>query len=200
MGFSRVVTVESGLHDAAVEETMAEVVHVFEESVLIDGVPYTAQVAGRPDGHVWEGWIEFASHDGSDAFRTPRETTQPDRAALVYWSTGLSTTYLEGALHRALTPKARRVAAAMPAAMFEAPAANPAADIFAADRAVLDPFSVGAKGEDLLRRELGALRGWHLRNIIRAYRLNDAATDLEALNEPALIELIVAAVYSAERA
>jgi hypothetical protein len=176
---------------------MAEVVHVFEDAVLLDGAPYTAQVAGRPEGHVWEGWIEFVARDGSDACRTPRETTQPDRAALLYWATGLSGTYLEGALHRALAPPARRVVTPMPAAAFEAPAPNPAADIFAADRAVLDPFSVGAKGEHLLRRELGALRGWHLRNIVRAYRLADADIDLEGMTEPELIELIVAAVQPA---
>jgi hypothetical protein len=176
---------------------MAEVVHVFEDAVLLDGAPYTAQVAGRPDGHIWEGWIEFVARDGSDRRRTPRETTQPDRAALVYWATGLSGTYLEGALQRALEPAPRRVVTPMPAPAFEAPAPNPAADIFAADRAVLDPFSVGAKGEELLRRELGALRSWHLRNIVRAYRLADADVDLEAMTGPELIELIVAAVQPA---
>ena len=176
---------------------MAEVVHVFEDAVLLDGAPYDAQVAGRPDGHVWEGWIEFVARDGSDAYRTPRETTQPDRAALVYWATGLSGTYLEGALRRALEPPAKRVKTPMPTAAFEAPAPNPAADVFAADRAVLDPFSVGAKGEELLRRELGALRGWHLRNIVRAYRLANADVDLEVMTEPELIELIVDAVQPA---
>jgi hypothetical protein len=176
---------------------MAEVVHVFEDPILLNGERYTAQVAGRPDGHIWEGWIEFVARDTSDALRTPRETTQPDRGALVYWATGLSTTYLEGALRRALTPPSTRAVAATPEPRFEAPAPNPAADIFAADRAVLDPFSVGAKGEDLLRRELSALRGWHLRNIVRAYGLADATIDLEAMNEPALVDLIVTAVHPA---
>lgn len=179
---------------------MAEVVHVFEDQVFLDGEPYTAQVVGRPDGHIWEGWIEFAARDGSDAMRTPRETTQPDRAALIYWATGLSGTYLEGALRRALDPPAPRVVLPRPEPLFEAPAPNPAADIFAADRAVLDPFSVGAKGEDLLRSELGALRGWHLRNIVRAYHLAADDVDLEAMREPALIELIVSAVASGEHA
>jgi hypothetical protein len=176
---------------------MAEIVHVFDDPVLLNGAPYTAQVAGRPEGHVWEGWIEFAARDGSDRLRTPRETTQPDRAALVYWATGLSGTYLEGALRRALEPPPRRVVAPMPPPLFESPAPNPAADLFAADRAVLDPFSVGAKGEDLLRSELGALRGWHLRNIVRAYHLADDRIDLDAMTEPALVELIVSAVQAA---
>ena len=178
---------------------MAEVVHVFEDALILDGVPYTTQVAGRAEGHMWEGWVEFVAQDGSDALRTPRETTQPDRAALVYWATGLSATYLEGALRRALNPPARRTAAAMPEPVFEAPAPSPAGDLFAADRAVLDPFSVGAKGETLLRDELSALRGWHLRNIVRAYRLANEDADLDALSEPALIELIVAGVKAAQR-
>ena len=180
---------------------MAEVLHVFEDTVLLDGEPYTAQVAGRPDGHTWEGWIEFVARNRTGALRTPRETTQPDRAALVYWATGLSTTYLEGALRRALDPPVRRARTVpMPASAFEAPMPSPAGDIFAADRAVLDPFSVGAKGETLLRKELGAFRAWHLRNIVRAYHLADADIDLETMNEPALVELIVSRVKAAEDA
>jgi hypothetical protein len=179
---------------------MAEVVHVFENAVLLDGARYRAQVAGRPDGHIWEGWIEFVGLEGDDALRTPRETTQPDRGALIYWATGLSTTYLEGALQRALDPPATRYVESPPPSAFEAPAPTPAADLYATDRAVLDPFSVGAKGETLLRQELGALRAWHLRNIVRAYDLAGADVDLEALSAPDLIEVIVAGVRSSERA
>lgn len=185
---------------------MAEVVHQFDARVVLDGRPYIAQVVGRPDGNIWEGWIEFAAEDGSDALRTPRETTQPDRDALIYWATGVSGTYLEGALQRALNPQPRRrPPAPMPQPFFAAPAPPPggdlvAADLVAADRAVLDPFSVGAKGERLLRQELRALRGWHLRNIVRAYGLAAADIDLEALGEPDLIELIVAAVRAADGA
>jgi hypothetical protein len=59
---------------------------------------------------------------------------------------------------------------------------------------VLDPFSVRTKGEEILRRELGALRAWHLRNIVQAYSLADEhRVDLEALDEPELVELIVQA-------
>jgi hypothetical protein len=180
---------------------MAEVVHVFENAVLVDGTRYRVQVAGRPEGHIWEGWIEFVPLDGGDALRTPRETTQPDRAALIYWSTGLSTTYLEGAFRRASEPAPARVMpVAPPPPAFESPAPAPVAEMYAVDRAVLDPFSVGAKGETLLRNELGALRGWHLRNIVRAYDLADERLDVEALTEPELIELIVAGVRSAENA
>ena len=46
----------------------------------------------------------------------------------------------------------------------------------------------------MLRRELSALRGGHLRNIVRAYGLADEAIDLELFTEAELIEVIVARV------
>jgi hypothetical protein len=176
---------------------MAEVVHVFAEPLYLDGVPYMAQVVARPAGHVWEAWIEFASEDGSDVRRTPRETTQSDRAAVVYWATGLSGTYLEGALRRATEPPPHRRVEVMPEPFFSSPAPSPVTEVVAPDRAVLDPFSVASKGEELLRRELGALASWHLRNIVRAYDLADETLDLEQLTQSELIELIVGAVQPA---
>ena len=180
---------------------MAEVVRTFDTPVLLNGVPYHAQVCGGPDGHMWEGWIEFWADDGGDVRRTPRETTQPDRNALIYWATGLSGTYLEGALARTLS-RVKVVRRPMPEPFFDRPEPSPAVETEApvgpneVDRAVLDPFSVAAKGEDLLRRELSALRGWHLRNIIRAYDLADPALKIEAMSEPELVELIVGAVQA----
>ena len=55
-----------------------------------DGNMYAAQACGdiATDG-LWEGWIEFLRIDGS-VLRTPRETEQPNRDALVYWAEGLS--------------------------------------------------------------------------------------------------------------
>jgi hypothetical protein len=58
---------------------------------------------------------------------------------------------------------------------------------------VLDPFSVYAQGEDVLRQELSALNPGHLTNIIEAYDLA-GDTDLRTLSEPALVELIVQGV------
>jgi hypothetical protein len=174
---------------------MAEVVHVFETSVYLDGLPYMAQVATRPDGHIWEAWIEFAALDGSDIRRTPRESTQPDRDAIVYWAQGLSPTYLEGALRRTIRPRALP-GQPLPLSLFDAPARH-SYQPPAVDRPVLNPFSVGAKGEDLLRRELAALAGWHLRNIVRAYELAPESVNLERLTQLELIELIVEAVQPA---
>jgi hypothetical protein len=62
-------------------------------------------------------------------------------------------------------------------------------------QSVLNPYSVYRKGEALLRRQLSALAGWHLVNIIRAYQLSDQTADELTLQTPAeLIEIIVAAV------
>ena len=171
---------------------MAEVIHVFS-SLIGDGhSAYLAQVCGRPAGNIWEGWIEFVSR--SEVRRTRRETTQPNRDALAYWASGLSPTYLEGALNRAGEHERPLRQAPAPEPYFTGPAPSLAGGRPEIDRAVLDPFSVGAKGEALLRSELGALRGWHLRNIARAYGLVDADSDLEALSAEELVELIVDAV------
>jgi hypothetical protein len=185
---------------------MAEVIHVFEGPVLLNGKRYIVQACGRQNGQMWDGWLEFIPPDGGDVLRSARETTQPDRAALEYWAGGLSGTYLEGSYARTIHPPPARVPTVVPRPHFDAPAPpRVGLDVGASARfsegsprpvghAVLDPFSVGAKGEDLLRRELGALRHWHLRNIARGYHLVDPSVDLEALSEPELVDLIVAAV------
>jgi hypothetical protein len=175
---------------------MVGVVRVFDSPLIVSGTSYHVQVCARPSGTIWEGWIEFRSDEGT-WHRTPRETTQPDLAAVHYWAGGLSTTYLEGALHRALTGPPALPPPKSGVPHFDAPAerATPLEPV--GEGAILDPFAVGAKGETLLRRELSALRGWHLRNIARAYRLNDSNIDLESLSEDELVELIVEAVVAA---
>ena len=55
----------------------------------------------RGDGR-WEGRIVFFPLHGGPAVATDRETTQPRRTSLEYWADGLSPTFLQGALSRAL--------------------------------------------------------------------------------------------------
>ena len=88
---------------------MAEVLVRFTEQIAAeDGTSYLPQACGAiADDGLWEGWIEFVSP--SRTLRSPRETEQPNRDALVYWAEGLTVAYLEGALDRAL---ASRVASA----------------------------------------------------------------------------------------
>lgn len=176
---------------------MAEVLLQFQEPLSVSGGTfYTARACGRaaPDGG-WEGWIELVPGDGSQILRSQRETWQPDRDALLYWATGLTHVYLEGSLARTLDPPRPHRPAAHVEPAYDGPAPAPWAPPAPAAQAVLDPFSVYAKGEDLLRQELRALSEWHLRNIIRAYGLLDADTpEIQGLSRAELAERIVLAV------
>lgn len=158
---------------------MAEVLIAFEEPIAhADGTRYQARVCGRVgDDGLWEGWIEFHPVAGGAPLPSPRETQQPNRTDLMYWATGLSVAYLEGALDRARraaapsvpAPPAPSVPLTVPATPAHAPA--PAATV-AVPRPVLDPFVVYAQGEDVLRNELLALGTDHLNGIIAAYGLD----------------------------
>lgn len=159
---------------------------------------YTAQACGRVrDDGIWEGWLEFVPHDGSEVLRSSRETTQPKLTDLEYWAAGLTPVYLRGALERTLTPPSVAVEPPVVQSVYDAPAPPnvPVTDRTAEAEPVLDPFSVYAKGEDLLRRQLGALSPRHLRAIILGYGLVDSTkADLSRLTGPELSALIVAAV------
>ena len=83
-------------------EVLAKLTNVVRDT---NGVGYTVQVCGAPGANgLWEGWIEFAPLDGGEPIRSPRETTQPNRADALYWANGLGIVFLEGALNRALYP------------------------------------------------------------------------------------------------
>jgi hypothetical protein len=192
---------------------MARVLHVFRQAVTAADTMYQARACGRQrDDGLWEGWVEFEPDDGSVPLRTPRETTQPTLATLEYWAAGLTPVYLEGALRRALDAEADVTELEVPETpAFDAPApsratrqAEAAAELASPELlpdgptpgdAVLDPFSIYAKGEAMLRERLAALGGRHLRTIVRAYDLAPGAdAALEALSEPELIAIIVTAV------
>lgn len=83
----------------------ADVLLEYRTLVVANGRAYRAQACGAPAcDHTdhWHGWIEFLPVDAEAPVRTARETTQPSRTCTVYWSTGLRSAYLEGALQRAL--------------------------------------------------------------------------------------------------
>jgi hypothetical protein len=162
-----------------------------------DGTVYEARACGSPmAGGTWQGWIEFIPIDGRPPVRSPRETTQPNRADTEYWATGLGPVYLEGALRRALSEPVAVVTSPPEPSVFPGPAPRTASVEVGAE-SVLDPFSVYEKGEALLRRQLGALSAWHLVNIISAYGLSDeSVVTLNRLPAVELIEIIVAGVRS----
>jgi len=65
---------------------------------------YLIFVQGRSRPHdTWEGWLVFERQRDARRFSTPIETTQPDAQAVLYWASGLTDVYLEGALERALS-------------------------------------------------------------------------------------------------
>ena len=188
---------------------MAEVLMQFDQPMLGPGAAaYLPRVCGRvADDGLWEGWIEFVPVEGGGVLRTGRETEQPNRTDLLYWATGLSRVYLEGALQRASEPPIRSLdltVDTLPA--YEGPAPYPPRAPMppaAAPRArpILDPFAVDAQGEDILRRELSALDTSHLLDIAVAYALpaDDPAT-LRRLSKPTLVARIVAAVRGRRQA
>jgi hypothetical protein len=77
-----------------------------------DGRVYGARAVGEKmaDG-LWHAWLEFSPGDDRDIIATERETTQPNRTDAVYWATGLTQIYLEGALIRAFDVSRSRHAA-----------------------------------------------------------------------------------------
>lgn len=177
---------------------VAETLLQFQEHIVApDGTAYEARACGSPmAGGTWQGWIEFVPVDVGEPVRSRRETTQPNRDDTVYWATGLSGVYLEGALSRALEQASPLPKPSREPAIFDGPAPSSlATPAEAASVSILDPFSVYEKGEALLRRQLTALSAWHLVNIAVEYELTDV--DVAALNRlPAaeLIELIVRGV------
>jgi hypothetical protein len=95
---------------------MSELLAEFAQLVLSnDRRVYRARACGAPmKTGLWEGWIEFIPIAADEApLQSPRETTQPNRVDAVYWASGLTPTYLEGALDRArrgsiIKPKRRQ--------------------------------------------------------------------------------------------
>jgi hypothetical protein len=160
-----------------------------------DGRQYRVQACGRErDTGQWEAWLEFEDVATGEILRSQRETTQPNLKDAVYWATGLTPVYLEGALDRILNlPKVREPEPVSPP-HFDGPAPRRRAKASnLSDReSVLNPFSVYEKNPDLLAQELTALRGFHLRQIIRDFDLVDERdVELEALTEPELGSLIL---------
>src|SRR5678815_2092350 len=178
---------------------MAEVLVEFDAAFPApDGARYAPRACARiaEDGR-WEGWLEFSDLETGAVIRSARETTQPSRDDAMYWATGLTRVYLEGALARALAPL-RRVEPPHvnidPAFDGPAPPFLETADA-APVRAVLDPFEVYPQGERVLRQELQALDMDHLRAIVRAHGLEGGAGAQSPVSE-IVVEYIIAEVRS----
>ena len=172
---------------------MAQTLIRFDTPVIHrDGRQYRAQACGRDrDNGQWEAWIEFEDVTSGEILRSQRETTQPNHTDAVYWATGLTPVYLEGALDRILHPPKDKDPEPVPPPFFDGPAPR-RRPVISNREPILDPFSVYDKSPDLLAQELTALRAWHLRRIIRDFDLVDEGdVGLETLTEPELGSLIM---------
>lgn len=151
---------------------MSEVFVQFETIVTgPNGSRFIPRACGRAraDG-LWESWIEFAPVSHADGpLHTSRESVQPNRDDLMYWAQGLTQTYLEGALNRAvsLTVRSRGRRVATPDLAEQGVTVSITEP--AGQRAVLDPFEVWEQGEHILVRRLAALNSARLRDIAVAY-------------------------------
>jgi hypothetical protein len=184
---------------------MAEVLRVFEEPVSDVTGEYGARVVGRPaaDG-MWEGWLEFTPRgpNDTDVLATAVESRQPEREHLAYWASGLTPVYVEGALARARHPITVRTR------IVEIPATDaPAPRVIthphqlpSVPEPVLNPFEVATRSLDVLAQELTALGRARLLNIIEAYELNPARTEITWMTDAQLITFIVTAVEAQMKA
>jgi len=175
---------------------MAEVLVDFETPIPYGDRTYNARAIGRfSTGHMWEGWLEFLPIGGGEAIVSGVETTQPEREHLIYWATGLTPIYLEGALKRALSPTHVRVRVIEePVSDAPAPRVVHRTVVSPTPDAVLDPFEIGGRSLDVLRQELTALNRPRLLNIIAAFDLNPGGEDISWMTDAQLTTFIVTAV------
>ena len=166
---------------------MAEVLRTFDTPIRgADGTYRARVIGGQAADRMWDGWLEFVPETGEpEVVVTGVESRQPEREHLLYWASGLSPVYAEGALARALRPLTVRTRIVAPP-LSQAPARPP----------VLDPFDIGARNLDILEQELRALDRARLLDIVANWRLNSGGVDLDALTDIQLGQLIVAAVES----
>ena len=97
---------------------MDQLLQQFEKPVLDkNGVGYSVFLYGRSrPGDTWQGWLVFERSNDGKRFATDVETTQPNADAVLYWASGLSHAYFDGALERALRSRqADRHAVSAPA-------------------------------------------------------------------------------------
>ena len=183
---------------------MAEVLVEYEATVVDrDGSRWAARACGRRgDTKMWEGWIEFVPLDPKRRpVRSPQESTQPSREHLLYWASGLTSTYLTGALSRALQPPLERPSPRRVQPHFAAPAPSvvSARAPSSVPHPILDPFSVYAQGEEILVRQLDAIDTPRLRDIVRAYELMSGEQADKATRLDLATTIVAAARSSATR-
>lgn len=82
---------------------MERLLQQFEKPIAdASGVLYTVYLYGRSrPGDTWQGWLSFERVSDGRRFVTDVETTQSNAEGILYWATGLTDAYFDGALERA---------------------------------------------------------------------------------------------------
>ena len=177
---------------------MSETLLTYTDPVRDEQGTYIVRAVGRQaSDRMWEGWLEFLPASGNgDVIVSGVESRQPEHEHLVYWATGLTPVYLEGALHRARTPITVRVRAeGKPVSEAPAPRViRQTRPVYPGPEPVLDPFEIGSRNLDLLRQELTALNRPRLLNIIDAHDLNPGNENIDWMSAAQLVHFIVVAV------
>lgn len=84
--------------------TVERLLQEFEQPVTdrASGATYRVYLYGRErPGDTSQGWLVFEDLRDGRRMATGVETTQPNAEAIVYWATGLTDAYFDGALNRA---------------------------------------------------------------------------------------------------
>jgi len=130
------------------ERIMEQLLQEFETPVVdTAGTIYRVFLYGRSrPADTWQGWLVFERVSDGRRFSTDVETTQPDAQAVLYWASGLTDAYFDGALVRALQP------------VVGGDALTRGRRLSALERAVLNCFGRYRKTHLLTQTVLGELR------------------------------------------
>lgn len=119
------------------------------------GTIYNVFLYGRSrPGDTWQGWLVFERLSDGARFETGVETTQSNAEAILYWATGLTDAYFDGALQRAQNGVREHAApVAIPEPLVGGNIDTRLARLAALERAILDCFS-RARATRLLTQRL----------------------------------------------
>jgi hypothetical protein len=96
---------------------MEQLLQEFEQPVRDrSGERYKVLLYGRSrPGDTWQGWLVFERLGDGERFATGVETTQSDAGGILYWASGLTDAYFDGAFARASAGPAAASRAPLPA-------------------------------------------------------------------------------------
>ena len=123
---------------------MERLLQEFEQPVRdTGGILYRVYLYGRSrPADTWQGWLVFERTTDGQRFATDIETTQPNAEAVLYWATGLTDAYFDGALVRAMNPRTKDPSAVpMPAPIVSSDSETHRRRLAALERDVLDCFT-----------------------------------------------------------